>query len=58
MLTFLVVVYFKMHGNIRKGCTVIVVHKDMPGDSLGANITLDMNIHAYNRLFLEFLSML
>ena len=35
MLTFLVVVYFKMHGDIRKGCTVIVVYKDMPGDSLG-----------------------
>ena len=34
MLTFLVVVYFKMHGDIRKGCTVIVVYKDMPGNSL------------------------
>ena len=33
MLTFLVVVYFKMHGDIRKGCTVIVLYKDMPGDS-------------------------
>ena len=25
---------FKMHGNIQKGCTVIVECKDMPGDSL------------------------
>ena len=35
MLTFLVVVYFKMHGDIQKGCTVIVVYKDMPGNSRG-----------------------
>ena len=35
MLIFLVVAYFKMHGNIQKGCTVIVVYKDMPSDSLG-----------------------
>ena len=35
MLTFLVVVYFKMHGNIRKGCTVIVMYKDIPGNSWG-----------------------
>ena len=52
MLTFLVVVYFKIHGNIQKGCTVIVVYKDMPGNSLGGvNIALDMNIHAYSHLF-------
>ena len=35
MLTFLVVVYVKMYGNIQKGCTVIVVYKDMPSDSPG-----------------------
>ena len=35
MLTFLVVVYVKMHGDIQKGCTVIVVNKDMPGNSPG-----------------------
>ena len=55
MLTFLVVVYFKMHGNIQKGCTVIVVYKDMPGDSLGrgVNIALYININAYNHLFFQ-----
>ena len=55
MLTFLVVVYFKMHDDIQKGCTVIAVYKDMPGNSPGGgvvNITLDMNICAYNCLFL------
>ena len=34
-VNILVVVYFKMHGNIQKGCTAIVVYKDMPGDSPG-----------------------
>ena len=53
MLTIFVVVYFKMHGNIRKGCIVIVVHKDMPGNSRGGKYHFG---YEYTYLTLSFFS--